>query len=111
MSDDSIERAWAEVEAAWSEPEAHKRFLVVCDSLGLLAEAGRRYRAVKEGDPERRAVAEKQIDALLALAMTRMTADKTEPRTGRSRVEWLGIGIAVVLLSVALIQLMRLAGV
>ena len=43
--------------------------------------------------------------------MTRMTADKTEPRTGRSRVEWLGIGIAVVLLSVALIQLMRLAGV
>jgi hypothetical protein len=111
MSDDPIERAWADVEASWNQPEVHKRFLFVCDSLDRLAEAGRRYRAVKDGDPERRAVAEKQIDALLGLAMTRVKADKTEPRTGRSRVEWIGIGLAVVLLSVALIQLMRLAGV
>jgi len=111
MSDDSIEHAWAEVEAAWETPEAHKRFLLLCDSLDRLAEAGTRYRAVKNGDTERRAVAEKQIDALLGLAMTRVRADKTEPRRGRSRVEWIGIGLAVVLLSMALIQLMRLAGI
>ncbi len=111
MSEDPIELAWTEVEAAWNQPEAHKRFLLVCDSVGRLAEAGRRYRQVKESDPERRAMAEKQIDALLGLAMTRVKADKTEPRKGRSRVEWIGIGLAVVLLSVALIQLMRLAGV
>lgn len=111
MSDDSIERAWAEVEAAWSQPEVHKRFLLVCDSLDRLADAGRRYREVKDADPERRAAAEKQIDALLGLAMARVKAIKTEPRKGRSRVEWVGIGLAAVLLFVALVQLMRLAGI
>ena len=111
MSDDPIERAWAEVEAAWSQPEAHKRFLLVCDSLDRLAEAGRRYRVVKDTDPERRAAAEKQVDALLGLAMTRVKTIKTEPRKGRSRVEWVGIGLAAVLLFVALVQLMRLAGI
>ena len=111
MSDESIERAWAEVEAAWTQPETHKRFLIVCDSLDRLAEAGTRYRSVKETDPERRAMAEQQIDALLGLAMTRLKVDKTEPRKGRSRVEWIGIGLAAVLLFVALVQLMRLAGI
>ncbi|GAB4204923.1 MAG: hypothetical protein OHK0013_20310 [Sandaracinaceae bacterium] len=107
---DPIETAWAAVEANWESAEAHKKFLVLCDSLDRLAEAGRRYRAVKEGSPERRAEAERRIDELLGMAMARVRLDKVEPTQGRSRIEWIALGLSLVLISAALFSMVRMMG-
>jgi hypothetical protein len=109
-SGDPVEVAWAAVEASWESAEAHKKFLVLCDSLDRLAEAGRRYRAVKEASPERRAEAERRIDELLGLAMARVRVDKVEPTKARSRVEWIALGLSLVLLSAALFSMVRMMG-
>ena len=53
VSEDPIEVAWREVEASWEDEAAHKRFLTLCQSFDRLADAGARYRAVREGDEER----------------------------------------------------------
>lgn len=108
--EDPIEAAWAAVEASWESPEAHKKFLVLCDTSDRLAEAGRRYRAVKESSPERRAEAERRIDDLLGLAMARVRVDKVEPAKVRSRVEWIALGLSIVLISAALFSMVRLMG-
>ncbi|MBN8615769.1 MAG: hypothetical protein J0L92_34560 [Deltaproteobacteria bacterium] len=107
---DPIEAAWAQVEASWESAEAHKKFLVLCDSFDRLAEAGRRYRAVKDADPKRRVEAEKRIEELLGLAMVRVRVDKVEPGKVRSRVEWIALGVSIVLVSAAVVSMLRMLG-
>lgn len=105
---DALEAAWAAVEAGWDKPEAHKKFLALADGLDRLADAGRRYRAVKEADPARRDAAARQIDQLLGLAMKRVRVDKVEPTKSRSRVEWIALGVSIVLISAALFSALRM---
>jgi hypothetical protein len=107
---DPVEAAWAAVEANWESAEAHKKFLVLCDSLDRLAEAGRRYRAVKEASPARRAEAERRIGELLGLAMARVRVDRMEPTKARSRIEWIALGLSLVLISAALFSMFRMMG-
>lgn len=107
-ADDSIEAAWAAVEARWDEPEAHKKFLALADALDRLAEAGKRYRAVKETDAARRDAAARHIDQLLGLAMKRVRVDKVEPTKSRSRVEWVALGVSIVLISAAVFSALRM---
>ncbi len=107
---DPMEAAWAAVEAQWDTAEAHKKFLVLSDSLDRLAEAGKRYRAIKDRDPKRRAEAEKRIEELLGFAMARVRVDKVEPGTARSRVEWIALGVSIVLISAAVVSMMRMLG-
>ena len=107
---DPIEEAWAAVEASWDSPEAHKKFLVLCDTLDRLAEAGQRYRRIKETDPARRAEASKRIDELLGFAMARVKVDKVEPAKVRSRVEWIALGVSIVLVTAAVVSMMRMLG-
>lgn len=107
---DPIDAAWAVVEASWESAEAHKKFLVLSDSLDRLADAGRRYRAVKDADPKRRAEAAKRIDELLGFAMARVRVDKVEPGKVRSRVEWIALGVSIVLISAAVVSMMRMLG-
>lgn len=109
-AEDAVEAAWTEVESHWGSAEAHKRFLVLADSLGRLAEAGRRYRDVKERDPARRADAEKRIEELLGFAMARVRVDKVEPGKARSRIEWVALGVSLVLIVAALRAMMQLLG-
>ena len=107
-SEDPIETAWAAVEADWESADAHKKFLALCDSLDRLAEAGKRYRAAKEKDASRRAGADKHIEQLLGLAMKRVRVDKVEPGKQRSRVEWIALGLSLVLISAALFSALRM---
>ena len=108
MDDADLEREWERVLAAWDEPDAHKRFLVLADSTGRLAFAGKRYREVKEKDPARAPIASQQIDRILGLAMAQMKAlEKTEPAKGRSKVEWIALGVSAALIAAALFQLLR----
>ncbi|MFN9812369.1 MAG: hypothetical protein ACK6CU_22360 [Deltaproteobacteria bacterium] len=110
-SGDPIEAAWAAVEARWDSAEAHKKFLVLCDSLDRLAEAGQRYRRVRDGDPGRREEASRRIDELLGLAMTRVrVVDRIEPAKVRSRIEWVALGVSIVLITAAVLSMMRMLG-
>jgi hypothetical protein len=85
---DPIHEAWEKVDQAWDDPEAHRRFIALCRTLGRLAEAGGRYRAVRETDPARAESAKAQIDALIAAAMVEMQAHRSPPPVARAR-RWL----------------------
>lgn len=83
---DPIEDAWSSLEERWDDAEAHRKFIALCATLDRLPEAGRRYREVRDGDPERRETAEHQIDRLLALAMQSLATARTPPPdTARAR--------------------------
>jgi hypothetical protein len=108
MDDAELEREWERVLGAWDEPDAHKRFLVLADTSGRLALAGKRYRDAKDADPARGPIADQQIDRILGLAMAQMKAiEKTEPGKGRSKVEWIAFGVSAALIAAALYQLLR----
>lgn len=102
--DDPIEAAWEKVEAAWDDEEAHRKFLGLCSATDRLAEAGRRYREVRERDPERAAMAAAQIDRLLGLAMQNLEVLKTEPpqRTGKTIMFLIALGVSLSLIVTAL---------
>lgn len=100
---DPLELAWQEVLAQWDEPQAHKRFLALADTLDRLADAGRRYRAVRESDPARAERASKQVDALLGIAVTKMSAvEKSPPPKARRRLDFIALGVSAALIAAAL---------
>ena len=106
--DEDLERAWSDVLAAWDDADRHKRFLALAETTDRLAEAGRRYREVKEHDPARRADAEKRIDEILGRAMARMKIiEQSEPKPSRSKLEWVAFGVSAALIAAALYQLVR----
>lgn len=106
--DEDLERAWRDVLAAWDEGGRHERFLALADVKGALAEAGKRYRAVRESDADRRAEAERRIDEILGRAMARMQLlEQREPTKARSRMEWVAFGVSAALIAAALYQLVR----
>lgn len=108
MEEDDLERAWSEVLGAWDDEDAHKRYVVLADATGRLGEAGRRYREIKEREPLRRAVADRRIEEILGKAITQMKViERSEPGVARSRLEWIGLGISVALITAALYQLVR----
>jgi hypothetical protein len=76
---EAIEEAWGEVLEAWDSEDAHKRFIAVCDVLGRLDEAGSRYRAIQEAEPEKSADAERRIDQIVARALATLHAGRSEP--------------------------------
>jgi len=101
-ADDPLDEAWADVEARWDDAAAHKKFLALADTLDRLADAGKRYRSVREGDPGRAALASQQIDALFGLAMTRMATLKAPPPKARRRLDYIAFGISAALIAAAL---------
>lgn len=104
MDDDPIDAAWRQLEAQWDDEAAHKKFLALCAASDRLAEAGRRYREVSEGDPARADVAAAQIDRLLGLAMQNLQALKTEPnpRSGKTVMFLIALGVSLALVVTAL---------
>ncbi|MEO0324110.1 MAG: hypothetical protein AAF447_14205 [Myxococcota bacterium] len=73
-----LDSAWAEVLAAWEDPGAHERFLALCEAMGAAAEAGARYRSVRDGDAERAADAQARLDQLVARALARLQLERSE---------------------------------
>lgn len=110
MDGDAIEAAWRRVEDAWGDEKAHKAFLTLCASTGCLAEAGRRYREVRERDAARAEVAGAQIDRVLALAMENLSAIKSEPqpRGARTKLLLLAMGVSGAMIASALWALLRM---
>ncbi len=85
-SDDPIESAWEKLQSEWDDPEAHERFIALCMTQDRLAEAGRRYRKVRDEDEdeERRAEAERQIDRILTRALSTLEVLKSPPPPKRN---------------------------
>jgi hypothetical protein len=100
---DPLDAAWAELEAHWDEPAAHKKFLALAETLDRLADAGRHYRAVRENDPTRAERASTQIDALFGIALAKMKQlEKSEPPKVRRRLDFVAFGISAALIAAAL---------
>lgn len=106
---DPIDEAWATVEAAWGDEEAHRRFLGVCTALERLPEAGKRYRRVRESDPARAEVATKQIDRLLGLATQQLEGTRVDaPTTEHKRtLSWVAFFMMLLLMGAGTWLLMR----
>lgn len=95
---DPIDAAWDALQEAWDEPGAHKRFLAVCVGHDRLKDAGMRYRSVIDGDdPKRRAVAERQIDRILASAMSNLEAHRTPPPRRNTKLLLVALVVFVLL--------------
>ncbi|MDH5493419.1 MAG: hypothetical protein OEY14_15810 [Myxococcales bacterium] len=106
--DPLLDEAWARLEAEWGAPQAHRRFVALCASLGRLAEAGARYRVVRMGDPERREQAEEGIEIVLEHAMRSLSQIRTEPsRRGVERAQLLALLIGSAFVFTALWLLLR----
>lgn len=101
---DPIDEAWARLEGSWDDADAHRRFIGLCATLERLPEAGRRYREVRDSDPDpdRRADAEKQIDRLLGFAMQSLETMRTEPpRRARSVLLLVALAVTVAMIGTA----------
>lgn len=94
MESEQIEAAWQKVLEDWDDDDAHKRFIVLCESFNILHEAGSRYRAIRESEPERGDQAKKQIDRILVSAMSKLSVERSEPQKRPPRAVWI---LAVVL--------------
>ncbi|MDQ3036402.1 MAG: hypothetical protein M3Y87_28650 [Myxococcota bacterium] len=107
-SDDELEQAWADVLGAWDDEGTHARFLALVGAMGRHAEAGRRYREVKERDPARRAVADRRIEEILQHAVANvLLTTRAEPAPARRRLEWIALGVSTALIAAALWQVVR----
>ncbi len=106
---DPIDEAWATVEAAWGDEEAHRRFLGVCMALGRLPEAGKRYRRVRDSDPTRAEMAAEQIERLLGLATQQLEGTRADaPTTEHKRtLSWVAFFMMLVLMGAGTWLLMR----
>jgi hypothetical protein len=106
-ADDPIEVAWQKVEAAWDEDDVHRRFVALCESQGALAEAGRRYRAIRDTDPTRSAAAKKRIDYVLSAALRSMEITRTTPAAGKSVVRTVSVLVTLGVVALALMALLH----
>ncbi len=104
----ALDAAWAHVLEHWDEEAAHEAFLTLCAQTGRLAEAGRRYRNVREGDdPERAEEAARRIERLLAMAAASLRAERSDPdafrRKGKATLTLLATLLFVALVGTALL--------
>lgn len=106
---DPIDEAWGQVEADWGSEEAHRRFVGTCVALQRLPEAGRRYREVRERDPERRQDAITRIDKLLALATQQLEDTRVPPSTAEHKrtLQWVAFGIMMLLMGAGVWLMLR----
>ncbi len=95
-----LDEAWRELVTRWSDPAAHKSFVVLAGQLDALQEAARRYREAKSdgesvvvdgyrvpGNSEsRRAIAERGLQLVLAQALARFDAMPREERRSKASV-------------------------
>ena len=102
---DPLDEAFAVVLADWDSDEAHKRFVVLAQTTGRLAEAGKRYRDLKDREPEKPGL-QKRLDALVAAALADLATrrPKRDDRP-RQRVFWVAVGVTLMIVATALWQL------
>ncbi len=112
MDPSEIEAAWADVTARWGDDSAHRAFLDRFGDLPGLAEAGRRYKAVLDLQPDE-AVARRWRDevvkrvTVLAVAQLPRTPPPRQVAPGLRRA--LLVAAAAASLSAVVWALLRLS--
>lgn len=106
---DPLDAAWARVEGEWQDEERHEQALVIADTLDRLGELGRRYREVREAGGERAALAERYSEMVVKRALGRLVASPAAP-PGKSRAEWILMGVSIALFAAALFSMLRTFG-
>jgi hypothetical protein len=102
-----IDAAWDRLQADWQSDEAHRRFISLCALHGALAEAGGRYRALRETDATRSADVERRLSAVLAAALEQLSSARRKPRAPTKRAMWLMVGACGFLVIYAVLALLR----
>ncbi len=79
--DPTLEALWKNVLDRWDHDPAHHAFLDHCQRVERLDEAAVRYRGMK-GDRDRGPGAEKRLNAVLLLAMSKLEVSRERPKSG-----------------------------
>jgi hypothetical protein len=102
-----IDAAWRRLEQEWSSDDAHRRFIAFCAAQEALDQAGRRYRAVRDGDPTRREDAARRLDAVMAAAMQQLARARSPGPAPKRRIMWLMVGACGFVILQAVLALLR----
>ena len=78
-TDPALEALWKHALDNWDNDSAHHAFLDHCARNAALDEAAVRYRGMK-GDHERGPGADKRLNAVLLLAMSKLEVHRAEPK-------------------------------
>lgn len=97
------------MESEWQDAERHEQALLTADTLDRLGELGRRYRVVREEGGERAALAEQYSAMVVQRALGRLVASPSAP-PGKSRAEWILMGVSIALFAAALFSMLRTFG-
>jgi hypothetical protein len=107
---DDLAAAWDAVQADWSAEPRHAAFIELCVAAGRLPDAGTLYRRCKELQPERAAVAERQLQRIMGRALA-MLADRP-PSRAAPNARWVvllfGVLIAALMMGSAIWAAARL---
>jgi hypothetical protein len=82
MADAAFEALWKSVLDGWDDERAHGAFLEYCQATDQLAEAAARYRGMT-GDRDRSTIAEKRLAGIAIVALAKLHATRSPPRSGR----------------------------
>jgi len=85
MTDPVLEALWKKVVDDWASDAAHGAFLEHCQLTGRLLEAAVRYRGMA-GDHARGPTAQKRLQSITVLALSRLEAERTPERATASLV-------------------------
>ena len=97
--DEAAMALWADVEGSWDDDRGHDRFVKHCAAAGLLAAAGRQYRAVLDrggGDDQMAPMALRMQQRILTMASLALGAHRQAPQPV-TRSPWflVFVGLAV----------------
>jgi hypothetical protein len=85
---------WHQLLSRWDDAEAHAAFLQAAQESGRLADAAMRYRGMS-GDRERSRVAESQLVAITALALSGLELARTKVPAKRRIGGYAALGIGL----------------
>ena len=103
-----IDAAWQKLQLAWTQDEAHRRFIAFCAQRGAGDQAGRRYRTVRDEDPARRDAAARRLDTVVAAAMEQLSLARQRPAPPpKRRAMWLMVGVCGFIIVRAVLGLLR----
>jgi len=83
VPDPALDALWKHALDHWDNDAAHHAFLDFCQSHDALDEAAVRYRGMK-GDRDRGPGAEKRLNAVLILALSKLELNRSEPKAASS---------------------------
>jgi hypothetical protein len=106
MTDPVLESLWKKVLDDWESDAAHGSFLEYCQKSDQLLEAAVRYRGMA-GDRTRGPSADKRLSAISLLAVAKLEASRTVPRSSMSKTSTLLVVLFFVGSLLALLFLWR----